>query len=159
MLNVKNIFDENFGLIEAKALLKEIKSEEKNLLKKQELDFKLELTKQEKDSLKNISTLKTKFLSLYVKSEFLMDYLNLETKNFWNKFKEEKERANNFLNNKEEAEKAGWYYNGGNKQILKENEQKQFDWCNKAYPNITPDLWLIKFEEELLIAYMKSFSN
>jgi ribosomal protein L14E/L6E/L27E len=158
MLDIKKIFDENFGLVEAKALLKEIKAEEKNLLKKQELEFKIELNKAEKDLLKTLTGLKTKFLSLFVKVEYMMDYLSLENKNFWDKFEYEKNRANEFLLNKEEAEKAGWYYSGGNKQVLKENEQKQFDWCNKAYPKIKPDLWLIKFEEELLISYMKSFS-
>lgn len=158
MLNVKNLFDNEFQLVEAKALLKEIQKEKKDILKKQELDFKFDLSKQEKQMLSSLNGLKKIFLSNYVKVEYMMDYFAFTEKDYQTKKVNERKRAAEFLFNKEEAEKAGWNYTGGEKAVLAENLKKQFEWCNKAYPNITPDLWLIELEEELLISYLKSFN-
>lgn len=158
MLNVKELFDPEFQVNEAKLFLKEIQKEKKEILKKQELDFKFDLSKQEKQTLSSLLGLKKIFLSTNVKVEYIMDYFNFTEKDYQTKKENERKRANDFLFNKEEAEKAGWNYSGGEKAVLAENQKKQYEWCNKAYPNITPDLWLIEVEEELLISYLKSFS-
>lgn len=158
MLNVNNLFDNEFQLVEAKTLLKEIQKEKKEILKKQELDFKFDLSKQEKQTLSSLNGLKKIFLSNHVKVEYIIDYFDFTEKDYQLKKDNERQRALEFLFNKEEAEKAGWNYNGGEKAVLAENLKKQFEWCNKAYPNITPDLWLIELEEELLISFLKSFS-
>lgn len=156
--DVKKLFDEEFGLNEAKTFLKEIQKEKKEILKKQELEFKFDLSKQEKQSLSSLLGLKKIFLSTNVKTEYIMDYFAFTENDYNTKKDTERKRANEFLFNKEEADKAGWNYSGGEKSVLAENQKKQFEWCNKAYPNITPDLWLIEIEEELLISYLKSFS-
>lgn len=158
MLNPTELFDDEFQLVEAKALLKEIQKEKKDILKKQELDFKFDLSKQEKQMLSSLNGLKKVFLSNHLKVEKIMEYFDFAEKDYQIKKDNERQRALEFLFNKEEAEKAGWNYTGGEKAVLAENLKKQFEWCNKAYPNITPDLWLIELEEELLITFLKSFS-
>jgi len=82
-------------------------------------------------------------------------YSSIQNQNFQTKFIEEKKRANDFLNNEEETEKAGWNYIGGKKSILAENNKKQEIWANLAYPNISHELWEANLDIDLIIHFLK----
>jgi len=78
------------------------------------------------------------------------------SKNYVEKSTQEKERANTFLNSREEGEKAGWYYTGGKKSILAENLKKQAEWTEKAYPNCDIDLWETELDIHNCVEILKA---
>lgn len=81
--------------------------------------------------------------------EKCFEFCKLQNEDFYKRFNEEKERAWLFLNDKEEATKAGWY-------DKKCEESKLLAWANKAYPNFSEQLWANEFEQRMLIDYLKS---
>lgn len=160
MLDVKNLFESDFDLVKAKELMKEIQKEEKGLLKRLSLEKESmvkTLNKAQKQMLKEqLPTLKKVFLSIHLKLESIDAYFQASEADFYKRLNAENERAWAFLNNEEEAEKAGWNYAGSKKSIIDANNIKQIEWCHKAYPEVVEDLWLIDFEKNLLIEFMRS---
>lgn len=113
----------------------------KDILKKLEKDLKnVQKTNQRKEFLAR--ELKTALISA--------EYITLSNEYIKVKIKEEKERAWKFLNDKEEAEKYGWY-------SKKPQENLLIEWANKAYADLKLDLWETELDINLLKTYLKTF--
>lgn len=124
-----------------------INENEKNLLKKL-MSFSLDETK---DILKKIKKdYKNNCLSQFLDLNETYEYLKLQTLNFYDNFEKEKKMAYQFLNNEEEAKKAGWY-------DKKPNEDKLLSWAEKAYPKFDKEKWEKELDISFLIGYMKTF--
>lgn len=119
-------------LEEAKEQLKLLKNDEKNLLK---------------GSQRKVFTLQ------YICLEDIFTAMREQNMNYFVRACDEKERALNFSEDKDAAIEAGWYETNPKKV----DQKKLLDWANKAYPNITDQLWDNQFEQEQLLNFIKGF--
>ena len=95
------------------------------------------------------------FLNEILTPESTFENMRLAFIDFNEKKEKETERAYEFLMNEEEAELAGWNYTGNKKNIVLENNKKQLEWCEKAYPKYQIDLWENQFDIENLVKILK----
>jgi hypothetical protein len=87
--------------------------------------------------------------------EDIFNAMREQCMNYYIKAYDEKERALNFYKDKEAAIAAGWFETNPKKI----EQKKLLDWANKAYPNITEQLWDNQFEQEQLLNFIKEFQN
>ena len=104
---------------------------------KKELKLKIE---------KDVKSCQTFHLCQVLGDKFY-DYLIYTNKIFNKMIDFEKNRAFDFLTNKEEAEKAGWF-------IKNPKPLDLIIWAEKAYPNFNINLWESKIDLQMLKSYI-----
>lgn len=100
------------------------------------------------------------FLAEYMPGKTAVEFVSLQHQNFNKRFKEENERAWAYLNDKENAEKFGFYderdfrvggkhyVEGSRNQMPNQKPEQIVEWASKAYPTIDEDLWAFELEVE-----------
>lgn len=122
----------------------------------EEVKILIKKLKKDLDSLnKGKTSSRSVFLNHYLTSESVIENCRLQDENFKKRFKEEKQRAWDFLNDEVEIEKAGWNYTGGKKSVLEENRIKQLEWANKAYAHYDCEVWDTELDIENAILILK----
>lgn len=109
---------------------------------------------------KNIRTGKKRdfFLTSFMNGQETISFLSKSHENFNQKFKEENQRSWNYINDKENAEKFGFYNEkdfreggkyyviGSKNQLPNQSPEQILAWAEKAMPKIEEDRWAFEFE-------------